>query len=300
MSVQRLQTVIASSPEIKEQDGTAGWRANGERCAVNGHGAADDLSARLVHAIETEVIPRLVLARRANVTAPLGAARGEWAPRREHIEELANLVLGRDVVVAAAYVDGLRAQGASVETVYLDVLAPTARRLGELWSEDLCDFGEVTIGLCRLQEILHELSPAFYNEAERHEVGLRALLIPAPGEQHSFGLYMVTEFFRRAGWDVWSGPHQSRSELLRLVHDEWFSIVGLSVSGEARLDSVATGIRMIRKASRNRNLGVMVGGPVFLEHPEYVALVGADATATNGRQAPVQAQNMLALLANRD
>ena len=34
----------------------------------------------------------------------------------------------------------------------------------------------------------------------------------------------------------------------------------------------------------------MVGGRVFTEHPELVASVGADATAIDGRQAPIQAE----------
>ena len=60
-----------------------------------------------------------------------------------------------------------------------------------------------------------------------------------------------------------------------------------------------TGIRALRRASRNRAIGVLVGGPLFIDHPELVARVGADATAIDGGQAPIQAQNLLALLARR-
>lgn len=123
------------------------------------------------------------------------------------------------------------------------------------------------------------------------------LLAPAPGEQHTFGLSMVAEFFRRAGWDVWSGPVASRQELVGMVRAAWFAVVGLSVSSERKLDEVATAIRAIRRASRNRSIGVMVGGPMFLEHPDWVARVGADATAVDGRQAIRQAHDLLALLA---
>ena len=155
------------------------------------------------------------------------------------------------------------------------------------------------MALCRLQQLLHELGPAFRGEVEHREHGRRALLVPVPGEQHSFGLFMVAEFFRRAGWDVASGPPGSVAELVRLVRGEWFAVVGLSVSSDAKLDALASSIRAIRRASRNRAIGVLAGGPVFLEHPELVALVGADATATDGRQATVQARNLLALMARR-
>jgi methanogenic corrinoid protein MtbC1 len=37
----------------------------------------------------------------------------------------------------------------------------------------------------------------------------------------------------------------------------------------------------------------MVGGPLVLDHPEVVARVGADATATDARDAAVQAEKLL-------
>ena len=156
------------------------------------------------------------------------------------------------------------------------------------------------MGLGRLQQVLHELSPAFRGRGRAHEHGRRVLLVPVPGEQHSFGLQMVAEFFRRAGWDVWSGPQiASGDDLVQLVRSEWFAVVGLSVGCETRIDALAAGIRAIRRASRNRAIGVLVGGPLFVAHPELVARVGADATAIDGGQAPLQAQNLLALLARR-
>ncbi len=86
---------------------------------------------------------------------------------------------------------------------------------------------------------------------------------------------------------------------MQLVRSEWFAVVGLSVASETRIDALANGIRALRRASRNRAIGVLVGGPLFLAHPELVGHVGADATALDGGQAPDQAQNVLALLARR-
>ena len=71
-----------------------------------------------------------------------------------------------------------------------------------MWSEDECDFSTVTVALGRLQRLLRELSPAFGTEIEYPANGRRALFAQAPDEQHSFGLSMVAEFFRRQGWDV--------------------------------------------------------------------------------------------------
>jgi hypothetical protein len=55
----------------------------------------------------------------------------------------------------------------------------------------------------------------------------------------------------------------------------------------------------MRRASRNPALGVLVGGRVFVERPELVALVGADATASDARQAALQAESLRRLMAGR-
>lgn len=254
--------------------------------------------ARLVRMIEAEIIPRLVLARRATAEprdrGPAGTSLGS-----EQVNEFARLVLTHDAAVALSQVDGLRARGVPVERLYLELLAPAARRLGDLWAEDLCDFTEVTVGLGRLQQVMHELSPAFRNECAQRDHGRCILLAPVPGEQHTFGLWMVAEFFRRAGWNVWSLPLGSAQEMAALVRREWFAVVGLSAACPSRIDALAAAIRMIRRSSRNRAVGIMVGGPLVLAQPDLVPLVGADATAVDARQAILQAQDLLALLAER-
>ena len=123
--------------------------------------------------------------------------------------------------------------------------------------------------------------------------------MPVPGEQHTFGLLMVVEFFRRADWDVWSGLASPAYDLVRLVRNEWFAVVGLSVGSETRIDALTNGIRAIRRASLNHDIGIMVGGPIFVAHPELVARVGADATAIDGGQAALQAESLLTLLPHR-
>jgi methanogenic corrinoid protein MtbC1 len=256
--------------------------------------------AGLVRTIETEIIPRLMLAHRgAFEPAVAPAGMGTHAPDADEVGELVRLVLAHEADVAAAYVETIRTQGASLEALYLDLLAPAARHLGELWVQDVCDFTAVTIGLSRLQRVARGLRPRFPDAAEQPERARQALLVAVPGEQHTFGLFMLGELFRRAGWGVWSEPIASSGELLEVVRREWFEIVGLSVSCETRLDGLASAILSVRRVSRNRAVGVMVGGRVFVDQPELVASVGADATATDGRQALNRAEELLGLLARR-
>lgn len=279
------------------------WRDAGHRSANDGqetvpgllpvHDAADERLTRLARAIEHEIIPRLMLAHRVAESCPtVPALEGQSVSERD-VEEFAKLVLAADEDLPLACVETLRARGVSVEMIYLDLLAPTARYLGHLWNEDLCDFTEVTVGLGRLQQVLRELSPAFGHVDDQPDNGWRALLLPSPGEQHTFGLVMVSEFFRRAGWQVGGGPWETALDAPTMVAADWYDVVGFSLGSETHLEALATCIAAVRKVSRNPRVGIMVGGPIFIEHPEYVTWIGADGSACDGRQAPVIAEQLI-------
>ncbi len=225
--------------------------------------------------------------------APTVNPSGQSHDSRE-VVELASLVMGCDIDAACVFVEEMQAQGVSLDSLYLDLLTPTARRLGALWTADICDFTQVTTGLWRLQRLMHELSPAFQLQMDRRAHGRWALLTTVPGDQHSFGLSMVGEFFRREGWNVRGGPLESMAELSRTVRSDWFALAGISAGSEGMLDGVAACVRAIRSSTCNPNIKILVGGPIFLERPELVSRVGADATAQDGQEAVRLADAMLA------
>jgi methanogenic corrinoid protein MtbC1 len=256
---------------------------------------ADVRLARLAQAIEHEIIPRLMMAHRAAPTCPTVSLDGPTLGAGD-VEEFTRLVLESNDEAAQACVDTLIARGVAVESIYHDLLAPTARHLGELWNEDLCDFTEVTLGLGRLQRVLRETSAQLAAPAVTgavREVDRRILLLPSPGEQHTFGLVMVAEFFRRAGWDVAGGPWEAGEDAVALVGDEWYDVVGFSLGHDSHVDRLADCIAAVRQASRNGNVVIMVGGPLVGERPEIAQRVGADLHASDGRHAPGLAERIV-------
>ena len=250
--------------------------------------------------IATEVIPRLLLATRAAVPHATARHAAESAPAAAptdaDLADLLALVLRDEVDTVAAHVDAVLARGVPIDLIFLELLSPVARRLGEMWESDECNFAEVTIGLMRLQQVLRRLSPSFQHDAARPDLAYRVLLMPTPGEQHTFGLVIVGEFFRRAGWDVHGGAHLTDDELAGLVKRTWFGVVGFSLGSETGTEALAASIRRVRRASCNPDIGVMVGGPLFVANPGLVARVGADATAGDAREAVTQAHRLLHLL----
>ena len=252
----------------------------------------------LSRAIEDTVLPRLLLTRgtatpRTDLDALYGAS-----PTEGDVESLCALLIIDDHVAALALVEVLRGRGVTLPHIYLDLLAPAARWLGEAWEDDRADFSTVTLGLMRLQHMVRDYDDALTRDVRPQSRTRRVLLLNPPGEQHSFGRDMLAAFFRQAGWDVWDPAPRTTPDFAALMRRESFQVIGISAASEERLDAVAACIRVARKSVRNRGAGVIVGGPVFNAHPEYVALVGADATATDGQQATLQAERMLSLMAH--
>ena len=264
----------------------------GGAAAVGGSAESDARMARLLRTIEGEIVPRLVLARRVAQAAAEADSGAAPRPDDADVKELVRLLLAHDIGVASAYVETVRQRGASLEAVCLCLLAPAARELGLLWEEDECDFMQVTVGLCRLHHLLRELSPGFHFESVEPKTARNILLAPVPGDQHTFGITLVAQFLRQAGWQVWSEFSGSTDELLEVVRTHWFAAVGLSVGSETRVDELARVIRAIRQASLNRSVGIMTGGPLLVARPELAVLMGADATALDGPMAVRCAEHM--------
>ena len=260
-----------------------------------GDGAEGDRRlARLVRAIEGEIVPRLIVARREASTHSEAAVQDKHIPEASDVEELVRVLLAHDVGVASAFVETVRERGATLDAICVALLAPAARELGALWERDECDFMQVTLALCRLHQVLRELSSQFRGDEPERRPERRILLGLTPGEQHTFGLSVIAESLDRAGWEVWQEFPSDAAQILTLVRKKWFAVVGLSVGSDLRIHQIAAMIRAIRAASINRAVGILVGGPALLARPELVSAVKADATAADGAQTVLRAEEFVA------
>ncbi len=246
--------------------------------------------SRLTQTLETDVIPRLLRHHR-EAGSPADAVEGPL-PTPAELEDFVDALIAEDDERTERLIHALRQRGVLVGTVYVDLLAPAARMLGVMWEQDRVDFATATVSLGRLQRLMRQLSPDFGREVEHPPHGRRVLLTQPESEQHMFGLSMVAEFFRREGWDVLGGVAGVGVEPVSWVRRDWFDAIGFSIGSETRLAWLRDTIAAVRLASRNPELVVLVGGPLFSTHPNWVSEVGADATS-DGRHAPALAEALI-------
>lgn len=253
--------------------------------------------AGLVKMVESEIIPRLMLAHR-NAGAKVTTNGGARSLGEETTEAFARMVVSRDSESLVGFVGNLLQAGVSLDSIYMELLVPAARRLGDYWEEDSVSFTDVTVGLGRLQQVMRAIAWKAPEASDRAGLARSAFFAPGPGEQHVFGLYIVEDFFRRAGWSTWVETSSATAGLVDTVQGHWFDVFGMTVSSDDRVDDVASNIRSVRAASRNPNLFVLVGGLLLIERPELVADLGADATAGTGGEALLVANHALLIADN--
>lgn len=218
-------------------------------------------------------------------------------PRRpieaRDIDRLIALITEGGPDAARVLIEGLLAHGCERVAVFSDLLAPAARQLGDLWLDDRCSFTEVTIGVARLQALLRELALPVRADARRL-IGACAIFAPCPPEQHGFGVAIVEEFFRSAGWRVAPLGAISHQAIEDALADNHVDLLGLSLSCEAHLGAASESLLRFRKASRNPDLKIMMGGTPFLHDAQLWREVGADEMALDGRDAVARAHELLA------
>ncbi len=229
--------------------------------------------------IEGDIIPRLLMAH-ASGDRPVKDKRGR-AIKAEDASRFALLPLQLEAAGLLEEVNGFIVDGTSVETICLDLLAPAARKLGEMWESDECDFLDVTMGLWRLQEVMREVAARSPGEFGLLNVQRSALFSPMPGDHHNFGTLMIEELFAHSGWQSEALVKPERRELLDRLARQPFDLVGLTLARDCPSAALANLIKAMRKVSANSRIIVLIGGRMINENPELVSEVGADGTGAD-------------------
>ncbi len=257
--------------------------------------ADDPGDRRILSVVESEIIPRLMDAypRRGRTRA------GAPGISAADVDAFAHTLLDPSRVPAELLLDSHCERGVPPELIYLQLFAPAARLLGDLWLVDHCSFSQVTLGLWRIQGLMHEMSPSFHASAttprSHGRSERRILLASLPGQQHTLGLSVLSEFFRREGWIALCIPSPEPGLTQSTLSAHWFDVFGLSASMDSEIDDLEKTIKAARKTSQNPRLTVLVGGPLLLRRPELCDMIGADGTAVDAPAALALAARLVQL-----
>lgn len=247
--------------------------------ALNGHDPSDHWGL-LAGVIDQQIIPKLAKAHQQDgITDALCGHR--ITP--EHITHFSDLLIEGNTAAAGQYVRDLSHAGISPACLLLDLVAPAARELGVRWTEDCCSFADVSLGLVRIHEIVHDIGGPDDDLCEQSPNPGKILLSCMPSSNHILGCSIVAEFFKQCAWDARVMLPGDADELIGVIQDEAFDVVGLSVSTDSQLDRLKSLVSGLRAGSKNPHLSVFLGGPVFMLREHNAADFDADAICIDPR-----------------
>ena len=212
-----------------------------------------------------------------------------------HSISLGQACVSNDPAAAEAYARSLLNQDFDIESLFLDAIPETARLFHDWWDKEEIDFIQVTTGIFRLEELVYSLSSDFILGGQLQNPGrqLSALLLKPPGSHHTLGLLLLSQYFKRYGWQVFSANQYSDEDMSSAVKSEWVDLLGFSLSEDHQIPTVKKLIARLRKQSANPGVQIMVGGPLLRMCPDLADAVGADFSCLRADQAQSQAKQLV-------
>ncbi len=210
----------------------------------------------------------------------------------KHVQALCQASL-QGAQQSSELVHGWLAAGVDIEDVYLEGITPAARLMGQWWCDDVLDFASASLGHARLRHLLFELSPVFLKNASGQAKGLSCCVVGAFQTQHTMGSFMLSEFFRRTGWQVNLLECDSAEELLKKLASDWYDLLAISLSCEQQLPEIRRSIKAIRQSSANPQIQIMAGGPLLNTRPDMLLNLGVEVVAEDARVAQERALEMV-------
>jgi hypothetical protein len=130
--------------------------------------------AALIRTIEGEMVPRLLmLCREAGAERVRAGAAAQTSPwtagpwttgpgdiEAWDVEELARLLVAHGPEMAREFVETVRQRGVPYESICVELLAPTARRLAEQWEQWDLGYSDLALSLGNLTAVVLEIGAA--------------------------------------------------------------------------------------------------------------------------------------------
>ena len=252
-----------------------------------------ECQSSILSIVEAQIIPRLLVSKQIGKPHLTLVSSSKAMPSKKEIETFTELCVSESSKDAQSFVDDFLDTGLSTEDIFLGLLTPAAKYLGSQWDDDRMDFSQVNLGLVRLHSIANEIRRTSKSGQLVKDKAKCVMIASAPGSMHMLGTTIVADFFRKEDWQVVVAISSSANELVKTVSNEWFDVLGLSLSIDQQLTGLADLIDQFKSLSLNPRMVVMLGGPIFSAKKLDANDFGANGICDNAKHAVGLAVSLL-------
>ncbi len=221
------------------------------RCIQQVVGA--DKQPELLHLIETakENI--------RNAVPPEELTKAKSSRYEAEIEQYMDSLFRKDNRKTFYLVQHFIEQGIPLSDVYVEILAESMRRIGELWHTAQITVDTEHYCTSVTQMAMAQLYPMLFAGERKN----KTLLCACPGtELHEMGARMVADLFENDGWDsVYLGAAVPEDAMMEAVEENQPDLIALSVTMPQHLIACQEMVERLKKEFPERK--VAVGGKAF-------------------------------------
>jgi excisionase family DNA binding protein len=203
--------------------------------------------------------------------------RPRWSPYRDRLD---SRLLAGDDAGAWAIVEDALVSAADPTDVYVDVIGPVLRRIGDRWARGSVSVAEEHRATAAARRVIGRVGPRFSHRGRSRGP---VVLGCAPGDRHELPLVMLADVLEGAGFDVVDlGADTPTESFVETAHRTRCRAIGISASTDAAAAAAQRTIRLLHREFPNRP--ILTGGPAVPTAAAASAL-GADGWAPDARAA---------------
>lgn len=175
------------------------------------------------------------------------------------IREYMDLLFSKKTHQTLALIQDFIKRGIPISDIYVEILAESMRRIGELWHTSKITVDTEHYCTSVTQMAMVQMYPALFESERKH----KTLLCACPGsELHEMGARMVADLFENDGWDsIYLGAAVPEDALLCSIRENQPDLLALSVTMPQHLIDCRSVIEAVRKEFPD--LPIAVGGKAF-------------------------------------
>jgi len=178
-------------------------------------------------------------------------------------------------------VDHLVNYGVDLIDIYQDVLAESMHFVGKWYVAEAIDEGQEHLASAITERMMARLCQ---NAQAPHAGAKVAVLGCIPGNNHTIGLRMISDFLQLNGWRIiFLGSNVPVRSFLSAIREHQPKMVLVSVASSDREEQAREFIESVLKLRQTETFELWAGGGMVLEKPEFFQSLGVDRMATTLR-----------------